>query len=65
MPGVDTWEKWQEAGFDIHTLVDNPLFLDAANDVYFLEPNSPAFKVGFKSIDISEVGLRGKKRKSY
>ena len=60
MSGIDTWEKWQEAGFDFHSVVDDPLFLDAANDVYFLDPNSPAFELGFKTIDYSTVGLRGK-----
>ena len=64
MPGVDTWEKWQEAGFDIHSIVGDPLFLDAANDVYLLDTNSPAFEVGFKPIDISEVGLRTKDPKN-
>lgn len=65
MPGTDTWEKWQEAGFDIHSVVSDPLFLDAANNVYFLDTNSPAFEVGFKPIDISEVGLRAKKTETY
>jgi hypothetical protein len=65
MLGVDTWEKWQEADFDIHSIVSDPLFIDAANHVYFLDANSPAFEVGFKPIDISEVGLRAKRPETY
>jgi hypothetical protein len=58
LPGVSTFEEWQKRGFDKHSLVADPLFVDAANDDYSLKPDSPAFKLGFKPIDISKVGLR-------
>jgi len=58
LPGVSTFEEWQKRGFDKHSLVADPLFVDAANDDYALKPDSPAFKLGFKPIDISKVGLR-------
>ena len=58
MPDVDTWEKWQKLHYDTHSVVAEPLFVDAANDDYSLKPDSPAFKLGFKPIDISQVGLR-------
>jgi len=60
---VSTFEEWQEAGFDKHSIVADPLFVDAASDNYSLKPESPAFKLGFKPIDISKVGLRGRKPK--
>jgi len=63
MKGVAYFEEWQKRGFDTHSIVDDPLFIDKKNDNYSLKSNSPAFKVGFKSIDISTVGLRGKKSK--
>jgi hypothetical protein len=60
LPEVNTFEEWQKHGFDTHSIVGNPLFVDAANDDYSLKPDSPAFKLGFKPIDISKVGLKGK-----
>jgi len=39
------------------------LFVDLENDDYSLKPESPAFKVGFKPIDLSQVGLRGRDKK--
>jgi hypothetical protein len=34
------------------------MFVDPGNDDYSLKPDSPALKLGFKPIDMSEVGLR-------
>ena len=63
LPGIDTWEKWQQSGADMHSIVADPLFSNPAKDDYSLKPYSPAFKLGFKAIDISQVGLRGKRPK--
>ena len=60
MRGIAYFEDWQKQGFDTHSIVKDPLFADKANDDYSLKSNSPAFKVGFKPIDISKVGLRGR-----
>jgi len=60
LPEVNTFEEWQQHGFDTHSIVGDPLFVDAANDDYSLKPDSPALKLGFKPIDISKVGLKGK-----
>ena len=60
LPGVDTFEEWQARGLDTHSIVADPLFTDPENDDYSLKPDSPAFKLGFKPIDLSRVGLRGK-----
>ena len=59
LPGVDTFEEWQERGLDTHSIVADPLFVDLENDDYSLRPESPAFELGFKPIDLSRVGLRG------
>jgi len=58
-PGVDSFREWQEHGLDTHSIVADPLFVDPENDDYSLKPESPAFKLGFQPIDISNVGLRG------
>ena len=61
VPEISSFKKWQERGFDTHSVVADPLFVDPANDDYSLKPDSPAFKLGFKPIDVSKVGLKGKK----
>ena len=51
-----TFEDWQKLGFDTHSIVADPLFKDAKNYDFTLSENSPAFKIGFTPIDISDVG---------
>lgn len=53
---LDEWESWKAEGMDEHSIVADPLFVDAENDDYRLKPNSPAFKVGFKPIPVDEIG---------
>ncbi|HDY89381.1 MAG TPA: right-handed parallel beta-helix repeat-containing protein [bacterium] len=60
MKGVAYFEDWLKKGFDKHSTVKDPLFVDKNNDDYSLKPNSPAFNVGFKPFDVLKVGLRGK-----
>ena len=62
MPGVNSFEDWQKLDFDKHSIIADPLFVDAANDDYSLKPDSPALKLGFRPIDISKVGLRGRRK---
>lgn len=54
------WEEWNAMGKDVHSLYADPLFVDAEHYDFRLKENSPAFKLGFKDIDISSVGPRGK-----
>lgn len=51
-------EQWRERGHDVHSLIADPLFVDPAHDDFRLKPDSPAFKLGFKQPDISNVGPR-------
>ena len=57
-PGCESMAEWRAHGFDTHSIVADPLFVDPAKDDYRLKPESPAFALGFKEIDMSTVGLR-------
>ena len=48
-----TFGDWQELGYDVDSVVDDPLFVDMDNDDFQLKPDSPALKLGFKNIDQS------------
>ena len=53
---LDEWASWQALGNDQHSLVADPLFVNAAKDDYRLQPNSPAFKLGFQPIPVEKIG---------
>ena len=56
-----TFEKWKELGYDKNTIIADPGFKGSLeNGDYGLSDDSPAFKLGFKPIDIKKIGLRGK-----
>ena len=50
------WEAWQMAGADTHSLVADPLFVDAEHGDFTLKPESPALKLGFEPIPFKEIG---------
>ncbi len=58
--GMD-FATWQVKGKDEGSMVADPLFVDPANGDFRLQPNSPALKVGFQPIDLSQTGLYGDK----
>ena len=51
---------WQlQKGYDIDSKIADPLFLDREhpeNENFDLDPASPAYKLGFKPIDLEKVG---------
>jgi hypothetical protein len=53
---ADEWVSWQANGMDVHSVIADPLFVDAAKDDYRLKPESPAFKLGFKPILFESIG---------
>jgi hypothetical protein len=55
---ADNFEAWQARGFDKHSRIADPLFVDPAHDDFRLQPDSPALALGFRPIDFSSVGPR-------
>ena len=53
-----TLQQWRARGHDSHSIIANPLFVDATNNDFRLQPGSPALKLGFKQIDLKQVGPR-------
>lgn len=53
-----TFEEWKAKGLDTHSVIADPLFVDPAKNDFRLRPESPAFKLGFRPIDLSDVGPR-------
>ena len=58
--GKLNWKKWRDAGFDQHSLIADPLFANAAQNDFRLDPHSPALGLGFQRLDVSTVGPRVK-----
>ncbi len=56
--GLD-FQRWQVAGHDEHSLVDDPMFADAEHHDYSLRSGSPALGLGFQPIDTGIIGLYG------
>ena len=48
--------EWQKLGKDDGSSVADPLFAAPRENDFRLQPNSPAFKLGFQPIDLSHVG---------
>ena len=55
--GMD-FEQWQAKGQDKSSIVTDPLFVDIAKADFRLQKDSPALKLGFEPIDLSQVGPR-------
>lgn len=53
---LDEWQSWQALGMDRHSVIADPLFVDAEHGDYRLQPDSPALKLGFKPIPVDKIG---------
>ena len=56
-----TFEAWKAKGLDTHSVIADPLFVDPAKNDFRPRPESPAFKLGFRPIDLMNVGPRRRK----
>ncbi len=53
---LDEWASWQALGGDRHSIIADPKFVAPEKDDYRLQPDSPAFKLGFKQIPVEKIG---------
>jgi len=53
-------DAWRALGYDCHSVVADPKCRDFASRDFALEPDSPAFALGFQAIDLADVGPRPK-----
>ena len=51
-------DDWRAMGFDVHSVIADPLFVDAGHDDYRLQSDSPALRLGFHRIDVDQIGPR-------
>jgi parallel beta-helix repeat protein len=56
---ANTLAQWQAQGFDLNSLVSDPLFVNAAQGNFTLAANSPAYALGFHDIPSAQIGLVG------
>lgn len=57
LPQKQSWEAWRALGQEEGSLIADPQFVAPQRRYYALRPDSPAFRVGFRPIDLSGVGL--------
>ncbi len=55
-----TLDVWRQQGRDHDSIIADPLFVNAGNYDFRLRPDSPALRLGFRPIDSSAVGPRGR-----
>jgi len=53
-----TWADWQKRGKDTRSVYADPLFVDPEKGDFTLKPESPAWALGFRPIDLTLVGPR-------
>ena len=56
---AETLEEWQQLGYDRHSVMADPMFVDPVNGDYRVKSDSPALKLGFKNFDMDNFGLLG------
>ena len=54
---------WRKLGHDLHSVIADPKFPNLAERDLRLASDSPAFKLGFKPIDMTNVGPRPKSKR--
>ncbi len=54
--GDQSLKEWQDEGYDEHSLIAEPLFVDPKNGDYSVKADSPALKLGFENFPMNEFG---------
>ena len=49
--------QWQERGKDVHSVFVDPGIVITKEGYPKLKPDSPAFDIGFKAIDLRDAGI--------
>lgn len=57
-PGSGALARWQGKGFDVGSVVADPLFVDAEKRDFRLRRESPALEMGFAPIEVEKIGLK-------
>ncbi|MDD5706580.1 MAG: right-handed parallel beta-helix repeat-containing protein, partial [Kiritimatiellae bacterium] len=60
MPPAVSFADWQALGHDTHSVLTDPMFADADAEDWRLRDDSPALAIGFRPIDLDDVGPRQK-----
>ena len=55
-----TFDEWTASGQDANSIWNDPLFLDPSVGNYLLDPQSPAWNLGIKQIQLDKFGLQTK-----
>lgn len=58
-------DEYREMGWELNSIVADPKFKDATNRDFSLEKDSPAYKIGFVDIDMSDVGPRKEEDRGF
>jgi hypothetical protein len=53
-----SFDEWKKKGLDANSLVADPGFVAPERGDFSLKPDSPAFRLGFRKIDLGKVGPR-------
>ncbi|MCU0536477.1 MAG: right-handed parallel beta-helix repeat-containing protein [Hydrococcus sp. Prado102] len=51
--------QWQAAGFDRDSVIADPMLVGLERGNFRLNPDSPAFELGFESIPVEKIGPKG------
>jgi hypothetical protein len=52
-------DEWQKSGHEQGSIIADPRFVDAGQDDFRLQPDSPALKLGFKPFGFGQAGVYG------
>jgi hypothetical protein len=58
LPNAAALKQAQAAGCDPHSIVGDPMFVDAAAGDFRVKPDSPALKIGFKNFAMDDFGVQ-------